>query len=51
MDLKDRLAAEGSKALADKSYFDLFVDIRRCVDLCHRDGVIKDRVAADPGRL
>lgn len=36
--------------LADKSYFDLYTDVRRCVDLCHRDGVIKDRVAENPGR-
>jgi 5'-nucleotidase len=26
-------------------YERLFADVRKCVDLCHRDGVIKDRVA------
>lgn len=24
--------------------------MRKCVDLCHRDGVIKDRVEEDPAR-
>lgn len=33
-----------------QSYEKLFRDVRRCVDLCHRDGVIKDRVEEDPGR-
>jgi len=47
-------ASEAELAAADfiarKSYEQLFVDLRKCVDLCHRDGVIKDRVAEDPAR-
>lgn len=31
------------------SYAAIYSHIRQCVDLCHRDGVIKDRVAEDPG--
>lgn len=33
-----------------QSYEQLFRDVRKCVDLCHRDGVIKDRVEEDPAR-
>lgn len=33
-----------------QSYERLFRDVRKCVDLCHRDGVIKDRVAEDPAK-
>lgn len=33
-----------------QSYEKLFRDVRECVDLCHRDGVIKDRVEEDPAR-
>eukprot|EP00624_Nannochloropsis_granulata_P006912 evm.model.NODE_5412_length_28386_cov_19.897308.2 len=31
------------------SYATMYAHIRQCVDLCHRDGVIKDRVAENPG--
>ena len=31
-----------------KSYEGLYKDIRHCVDLCHRDGAIKDTVMRDP---
>lgn len=34
----------------EQSYEQLFLDQRRCVDQCHRDGVIKDRVEEDPER-
>ena len=34
---------------AAKSYEDIYRDIRHCVDLSHRDGVIKDTVMQDPG--
>jgi HAD superfamily 5'-nucleotidase-like hydrolase len=37
-------------ALKNKSYKQIYTDVRHAVDLCHRDGVIKDRVAQDPGR-
>jgi 5' nucleotidase family len=41
VDLKDSVPC----SLRHKSYEQLFKDVRQCVDLCHRDGVIKDRVA------
>lgn len=31
-----------------KTYEELYQDVRECVDLCHRDGVIKDEVARNP---
>ena len=31
-----------------KTYSELYRDVRACVDLCHRDGVIKDEVAKCP---
>jgi len=31
-----------------KTYEELYKDVRECVDLCHRDGVIKDEVARNP---
>jgi HAD superfamily 5'-nucleotidase-like hydrolase len=34
----------------DKSYADLYRDVRGAVDLCHRDGSIKREVARDPGK-
>eukprot|EP00291_Cryptomonas_curvata_P019243 CAMPEP_0172161178 /NCGR_PEP_ID=MMETSP1050-20130122/5978_1 /TAXON_ID=233186 /ORGANISM="Cryptomonas curvata, Strain CCAP979/52" /LENGTH=507 /DNA_ID=CAMNT_0012831041 /DNA_START=364 /DNA_END=1887 /DNA_ORIENTATION=- len=37
-------------AMRDKSYAQIYKDVRRSVDLCHRDGVIKDRVSAEPER-
>ena len=36
--------------LRKKSYMQIYSDVRRAVDLCHRDGVIKDRVGLDPGK-
>eukprot|EP00283_Hemiselmis_rufescens_P003923 CAMPEP_0173435748 /NCGR_PEP_ID=MMETSP1357-20121228/15566_1 /TAXON_ID=77926 /ORGANISM="Hemiselmis rufescens, Strain PCC563" /LENGTH=560 /DNA_ID=CAMNT_0014400767 /DNA_START=257 /DNA_END=1939 /DNA_ORIENTATION=+ len=36
--------------LKGKSYEQMYKDVRRSVDLCHRDGVIKDRVSEDPGK-
>jgi len=47
VDLKDRLL---DSSLAHRSYSQLWVDLRRCVDRCHRDGVIKLEVAKDPSR-
>ncbi|CAM9518703.1 unnamed protein product [Ectocarpus sp. 12 AP-2014] len=46
VELKDN----GDETLKGKSYERLFRDVRKCVDLCHRDGVIKDRVAEDPAK-
>lgn len=37
-------------AMRDKSYAQIYKDVRRSVDLCHRDGVIKDRVTSEPER-
>lgn len=31
-----------------KTYEEIYKDVRACVDLCHRDGVIKDEVAINP---
>jgi len=31
-----------------KTYNEIYTEIRECVDLCHRDGVIKDEVARNP---
>jgi len=36
--------------LRNKPYEQIYKDVRRSVDLCHRDGVIKDRVSEDPGK-
>jgi len=36
--------------LDDRTYEEMYRDARACVDLCHRDGVIKDEVARDPGK-
>ena len=49
VDLKDRLG-ETDPMMSSKSYSQLWTDLRRCVDRCHRDGVIKLQVAADPSR-
>ncbi|GKY99272.1 hypothetical protein MPSEU_000882300 [Mayamaea pseudoterrestris] len=43
------LRDDGESEFMDlKTYEDLYRDVRECVDLCHRDGVIKDEVARDP---
>lgn len=45
IDLKDN----GEYAMLDaKTYEEMYRDMRECVDLCHRDGVIKDEVARNP---
>ena len=38
VDMRDRTP----EAVKHKSYDQIYKDIRNCVDLCHRDGVIKD---------
>ncbi|KAL7547161.1 hypothetical protein ACHAWF_010476 [Thalassiosira exigua] len=38
------------EALDGKTYEEMYRQVRECVDLCHRDGVIKDEVARDPSR-
>lgn len=47
IDMKDNNEFE---VLDGKTYEELFRDVRACVDLCHRDGVIKDEVARDPAK-
>ena len=37
-----------SEFLDDKTYEEISRQVRECVDLCHRDGVIKDEVAQNP---
>lgn len=32
------------------SYARMYKDVRAAVDLCHRDGTLKQMVAKDPGR-
>ena len=45
IDLKDN----GEYDFLDfKTYSEIYRDIRESVDLCHRDGVIKDEVAINP---
>ena len=45
IDLKDN----GEYDFLDfKTYSEVYRDIRESVDLCHRDGVIKDEVAINP---
>ena len=46
--LKD--ASAPSSFLSKKTYEQLYRDIRHCVDLCHRDGAIKDAVMRDPSK-
>lgn len=33
-----------------KTYEEMYRQVRECIDLCHRDGVIKDEVAIDPDK-
>jgi HAD superfamily 5'-nucleotidase-like hydrolase len=37
-------------ALDFKTYEEMYKHVRECVDLCHRDGVIKDEVAREPDK-
>lgn len=47
IDLKDK----GDHEFLDfKTYAEMYRQVRECVDLCHRDGVIKDEVARDPSK-
>lgn len=47
IDLKDN----GEYDVLDlKTYEEIYREIRECVDLCHRDGVIKDEVAINPDK-
>lgn len=52
VDLRDRMSEDPNAATANfwagKSYGNLWSDMRKCVDRCHKDGVIKLKVAEDP---
>lgn len=55
VEMKDEGSEEDSDDADDhenfldfKTYEELYKDVRACVDLCHRDGVIKDEVARNP---
>lgn len=45
---KDPTCAMAFSSVCDKSYLQLWSDMRRCVDRCHKDGVIKTKVAEAP---
>lgn len=45
MDYKDNFAGS-----IKQDYNTIYDDVRRSVDICHRDGSIKDQVAKDPGK-
>jgi hypothetical protein len=47
VELKD---ANPELFLADKEYFDLYTDVRRAVDWCHRDGSLKVAIAKNPAQ-
>jgi hypothetical protein len=52
VDLKDRLTKDNTPGIKkiEKSYEQIYSDMRTCVDRCHKDGVIKDTVAKDPSK-
>merc|ERR1712151_1187667 len=42
---------EGMSDVLDlKTYQEIYREVRECIDLCHRDGVIKDEVAVNPDK-
>ena len=45
VDYKDK-----SDKLTNKSYNDIYIDVRKCIDLCHRDGSIKNKVSENPSK-
>lgn len=46
-----QLKDEGEHEFLDfKTYEEMYKHVRECIDLCHRDGVIKDRVALEPAK-
>ena len=42
--------SDNNPGLINKSYEEMYKDVRASVDLCHRDGVIKDAVIKDPAK-
>ena len=45
-----RIEGGGDNFFAHKSFYDMYNEIRASVDLCHRDGTLKQSVADDPVR-
>ncbi len=43
VDFKDK-----SEKLNHKTYYDIYIDVRKSIDLCHRDGSIKNKVSENP---
>ena len=39
---------ENTNELQDKNFAQLHQDVRSCIDLCHRDGSIKNKIAQNP---
>jgi 5'-nucleotidase len=56
VDLRDKFAESDDKLskseslMVSKTYTDLWKDLRKAIDRCHKDGVIKDAVARDPAK-
>ena len=50
VDLFDRGTSMGREGFS-KSYEKLWSDMRKCIDRCHKDGVIKATVAKDPQKF
>ncbi|KAB8039840.1 HAD-IG family 5'-nucleotidase [Silvanigrella paludirubra] len=45
VDYKDK-----TEKLLNKTYLEIYNDVRKCIDLCHRDGSIKYKVSENPGK-
>lgn len=48
--MKNERSSDSDNFFAKKSYQQIYSEIRHCVDLCHRDGAIKDAVMRDPAK-
>lgn len=48
--LVEAMETTDSDFMRAKSFQEAYKNVRHAVDLCHHDGVIKDRVAEDPGK-
>ena len=41
---------ENTSELSEKPFIQIHQDVRKCIDLCHRDGSIKHKVAENPAK-
>lgn len=48
IEMKD--SGKGGEFMDFKTYEEIYRHVRECIDLCHRDGVIKDEVARNPSK-